>query len=99
MDVENKEAHITRFENLIEINYSNFYDKLYRIYSFTRNSAGDTTLYTIMLSTKQARLIPNWKCEEQAVETYKEVYIKRKNPGSFEYNCSKSRFHMKGDPY
>jgi hypothetical protein len=98
-DAENKEAHITRFENLVKTNYSRFYDKFYRIYIYNKNSAGDTTLFIEMLPIRQTRLVPNWKCEEQGLNVYEKTYQKRKNPGSFEYNCSKGRFHMKGDPW
>ena len=97
IDVQNKEIHIARFENLLKTKYFSFYDKLLRVYSFSKNGSGDTTLLVDMLSIRQTKLIPDWQCKTQTVEVLNSIYIKRKYPSTFWYNCSKSRFRMPGD--
>lgn len=88
---------ITRFENLSKSNYKNRYEKFYRIYLFTKNSIGDTALNVIMIKPKHASLIPDWQCEEQELDTY---WRKRHatSPLILNYNCTKGRFKILGDP-
>lgn len=101
--VEKKENYIIQFEKLIKANYSNYYDRFYRTYWFSKNSVSDTLILVEMLSPKQLSSIPNWQCEEQEVDIYNRLYKnKNKNnnnhPRSFTYNCSKGRFKVLGDP-
>ena len=98
IEVENRGAEITKFENLIKSSYNNDYRNFLRVYLFTKNSAGDTILNVIMLKPKLAYSIPNWQCEEQDVDTY---FRSKKYPHSSKsitYNCSKGRFKILGDP-
>ncbi|HRP45415.1 MAG TPA: hypothetical protein PLU27_11660 [Ginsengibacter sp.] len=101
VEVEDKEKYIIRFENLIKANHSNYYDRFYRTYWFSRNSVSDTLILVEMLSSKDVNLISNWQCEVQEVEVYNQLYGYKnssKPPRSFIYNCSKNRFKILGDP-
>lgn len=93
----NRVNEITNFEKLVNRSYNNSYRNDYRIYLFTKNSIGDTVLNVIMIRPKKAGTIPNWRCVEQDVDTY---WRKRhaKNPKMINYNCSKGRFKIFGDP-
>jgi len=98
IEVENRGAEITKFENLVKSSYNNRYRDFLRIYLFTKNSTGDTILNVIMLKPKLAYSIPNLQCEEQDVDTY---FRSKKYPHSgksITYNCSKGRFKILGDP-
>jgi len=83
---------ITEFERKLRIKYKNKFNKDFRVYTFTTDSAGDTILMTLFLSSKQAKNIPNWKCKQQEVQ----IYPKRAE--WIDYNCSKNRFKVLGDP-
>ncbi|MGE5520259.1 MAG: hypothetical protein ACM3VS_10065 [Candidatus Dadabacteria bacterium] len=98
IEVENRSAEITKFENLVKSSYNNRYRNFFRIYLFTINSTGDTILNVIMLKPKLAYSISNWQCEEQDVDTY---FRSKKYPHSgkvITYNSSKGRFKILGDP-
>ena len=101
IEVEKKENHIVQFEKLIKANYSDYYDRFYRTYWFSKNSSSDTLILVAMLSTKQLSSIPNWQCEEQEADTYNLLYKNKSNnkhPRFFTYNCTKGRFKILGDP-
>jgi hypothetical protein len=101
VEVEKKENHIIRFEKLIKANYSDYYDRFYRTYWFSKNSSSDTLILVAMLSAKQLSSIPNWRCEEQEADTYNLLYKNKSNnkqPLFFTYNCTKGRFKILGDP-
>lgn len=94
----NKSTEITRAENLIKFNSLNHYDNFFRIYVFTKNSAGDTILDVTFLKPKLAYSIPNWQCEEQDVDTYFRSKEYPHSGKSLTYNCSKKRFKILDDP-
>ncbi|SFW68318.1 hypothetical protein SAMN02927921_03291 [Sinomicrobium oceani] len=83
---------ITEFERKLRVKYKNKFNKDYRVYTFTTDRAGDTILMTLFLSSKQVENNPNWKCQLQEVGTYpkRSVWV--------DYNCSKNRFKVPGDP-
>src|SRR5690349_1307675 len=68
IEVEKKDDEITKFEKLLNATYNNYYNNFFRVYSFTKDRGNDTILVVIMLSAKQIKSIPNWKCEEQDVD-------------------------------
>jgi len=101
VEVEKKENHIIRFEKLIKANHTDYYDRFYRTYWFSKNSSSDTLILVAMLSAKQLSSIPNWRCEEQEANTYNQLYkniSNNKHPLFFTYNCTKRRFKILGDP-
>ena len=101
VEVEKKENYIIQFEKLLKANYSDYYDRFYRTYWFSKNSGSDTLILVEMLSTKQLSSIPNWQCEEQEVDTYNQLHKNKNNnkhPPFFIYNCTKGRFKILGDP-
>jgi len=78
---------ITKFERKLRIKYGNKFSKDYRIYHFTTNRYGDTTiLVTGFLSSKELNKFPNWKCKLQGVDTYP------KKMKFVVFNCSKNQF-------
>jgi hypothetical protein len=101
VEVEKKEKPIIEFEKLIKASYSDYYDKFYRTYWFSKNSVSDTLILIAMLSAKQLSSIPNWQCEEQEADTYNQLYKNsnnNKHPRFFTYNYTKGRFKILGDP-
>ena len=71
------------------------------MYSFTENRAKDTVMIAIMLTQKQTELIPNWKCQELDVDTYKPKHthsFSKNFPQFFIFNCNKKRFKNIDDP-
>mgnify|MGYP006434230289 CR=1 FL=1 len=84
---------ITEFERKLIEKYKNKFDRDYRIYAFTKNRAGDIILMTLFLSYNQAKDIPDsWKCE------FKEVQVYPKRSKWVDYNYTKNRFKVPGDP-
>jgi hypothetical protein len=101
VEVEKKENHIIQFEKVIKANYSDYYDRFYRTYWFSKNSVSDTLVLVTMLSAKQLSSIPNWQCEEQEADTYNQLYKNtnnNKHPRFFTFNYTKGRFKILGDP-
>lgn len=101
VEVEKKEDYILQFEKLIKANYSDYYDRFYRTYWFSKDRGSDTLIIVEMLSSKQLSSVPNWQCEQQDVDIYNQLNKKRKSsrhPPYFIYNCTKSRFKILGDP-
>lgn len=101
VEAENKEVYITQFENLIKANYSDYYDRFYRTYWFSKDRGSDTLIIVEMLSAKQLSSVPNWQCEQQDVDIYNQLHKNRKSnkyPPYFIYNCTKARFKVLGDP-
>jgi len=94
----NRSAEITQFEKLLRASYANRYDNFFRVYLFTKNNSADTILNVIFLNPKLAFSIPNWKCEEQDVDTYFRSKKYPRSSNSITYNCSKARFKILGDP-
>ncbi len=83
---------ITEFEQKLKTRHKDNFNKDYRAYAFTTDRAGDTILMISFLSSKQAENMPDWKCELQDVDAYP------KNTEWVDYNCSKNRFKVLGDP-
>lgn len=83
---------ITEFERKLRVKYKNKFNKDYRVYTFTTDRAGDTILMTLFLSSRQAKSITYWKCELLDVDAYP------KRSEAVDYNCSKNRFKVPGDP-
>jgi hypothetical protein len=101
VEVDKKEDYILQFEKLIKTNYSDYYDRFYRTYWFSKDRGSDTLIIVEMLSAKQLSSVPNWQCEQQDVDIYNQLHKNRKSskyPTYFIYNCTKARFKVLGDP-
>jgi len=101
VEVEKKADYILQFEKLIKANYSDYYDRFYRTYWFSKDRGSDTLIIVEMLSAKQLSSVPNWQCEQQEVDIYNQLRKNRKKdkpPLSLDYNCTKARFKVLGDP-
>ncbi len=83
---------ITEFEKKLKMQYKNKFKNDYRAYAFTTDIVGDTILMTSFLSLNQVENIPDWKCELLDIDAYP------KNSEWIDYNCSKNRFKLPGDP-
>jgi hypothetical protein len=85
---------LTEFEQKLKTKYKDKFKKDYRVYSFTKDRAGDTILNTIFLASRHTKNIPNWECELQEVD----IYWPKNSSEWVTYNCSKNRFKVLGDP-
>ncbi len=92
IDKVNRIKEITDFEQKLKIKYKNKFKNKYRIYEFTLDRPGDTILMALFLSPKKVENHPDWMCMFQDVD----IYPKRSQ--AVDYNCSKNRFKIPGDP-
>lgn len=101
LEVQAKEYSIANFERSIFAEYKHQYDKYFRVYTFTKNSVGDTAMNVIMLKPKKASTLSDWKCIELPVGVYWQRHRKIFNSHKREfiqYNCSKRRLKIEQDP-
>lgn len=101
VEVDKKQNYIIQFETLVRANYSDYYDRFYRTYWFSKNGVSDTLIIVEMLSAKQLSSIPNGRCEQQDVDVYNQLRKNRKSGKYYTYliyNCTKERFKILGDP-
>lgn len=97
----NRKKEISEFEDLLKIKHKNNFKNDYRIYSFTKNWVGDTILNTYFFNERLIKDNPNWKCEEQDIDTYwpkKNTLFGEKHVKWLSYNCSRNRLKVAGDP-
>lgn len=100
-EIDRKKDYINQVEKLLQVNYSDYYNKFYRVYWFSKDNVSDIILQVVMLSSRQTKSIPYWECEEQDIDVYTQ-HRKRlfnvEHPQFIIYNCTKGRFKVLGDP-
>ncbi len=92
--------NITSFENLLRSVYGSYYNQFKRQYWFTATRTHDTLIFVAMFSRKEMALVTEWKCEEQEVGVYNNIFRHvetKKFPRTLSFNCTKGRWTLPGE--